>query len=151
MECIPNTLCEQLSKLLDENPSCGIEKFIDLTGENPLIKIKLSPKANPESVKKLLYKETFLQYHYSINMTMLEDGRYPKVSNNWRMALLSHIQHASSVLYREYQYDLQKNKDRLHILGGLKVAVEHIDEFIKIIRNSQAISDAIFAMSSNMG
>ena len=75
-----NTICGELENILnDEEHNPGIDRFNDLTGITPLIKIYLTKKATPERVLRYLYKNTSLQSHYGINMTMLEDGRFPKV------------------------------------------------------------------------
>ena len=74
-----NTICGQLEEIVNGEDNPGIERFNDLTGSTPLIKIYLAKKANPDKVLKYLYKNTFLQYHYGINFTMLDNGRFPRV------------------------------------------------------------------------
>ena len=74
-----NTICGQLEEIVNGENNPGIERFNDLTGSTPLIKIYLAKKANPDKVLKYLYKNTFLQYHYGINFTMLDNGRFPRV------------------------------------------------------------------------
>ena len=81
-----NTICKQLEELIESEENPGIERFNDLTGATPLIKIYLTKKANPDKVLKYLYKNTSLQYYYGINLTMLDGGKYPKVFT-WREAL----------------------------------------------------------------
>ena len=103
-----NTICGQLEELINQGGS-GIDRFNDLTGSTPLIKIYLSKGASPERVLKTLYKETSLQYYYGINMTMLDNGRFPKVFI-WKEALQAHIKHEKSVYRRGYLFDLEKIK-----------------------------------------
>lgn len=136
-----NTICGELEAILmgDDNP--GIDRFNDLTGSTPLIKIYLNKNANIDKVIKYLYKNTSLQSHYGINMTMLENGRYPRVFG-WKEALQSHIDHEIEVYTRGYNFDLDKIKARLHIVDGLLIALASIDEVIQVIKSSVSTSAA---------
>ena len=94
-----NTICGELEEILaDELNNPGVERFNDLTGVDPLIKIYLTKRANPDKVLKYLYKNTSLQYYFGVNMTMLENGRFPKVFG-WREALQANIDH-EKIVYR---------------------------------------------------
>lgn len=141
-----NTICKQLEELVEQN--IGIDKFNDLTGKDPLIKIYLSKNANPEKVLKRLYKDTSLQYHYSINFTMLDDGRYPRVFT-WKEALQSYLTHQLIVYRRAFEYDLEKVKARLHIVEGILIALAHIEEVIKVIKESTSTIAASIALQKN--
>ena len=136
-----NTICGELEAILmgDDNP--GIDRFNDLTGSTPLIKIYLAKNANIDKVIRYLYKNTSLQSHYGINMTMLEDGRYPRVFG-WKEALQAHINHEKEVYRRGYNFDLTKLKNRLHIVDGLLIALASIDEVIAVIKSSASTSAA---------
>jgi DNA gyrase subunit A len=137
-----NTICEELEAILNDdlnNP--GIERFNDLTGVDPLIKIYLTKKANPDRVLKYLYKNTSLQSHFGINMTMLDDGRYPKVFS-WKAALQAHIDHEKIVYRRGFEFDLAKIEKRIHILDGLLICIANIDEVVKIIKTSTSTAAA---------
>lgn len=137
-----NTICEELEAILNDdlnNP--GIERFNDLTGVNPLIKIYLTKKANPDKVLKYLYKNTSLQSYYSINMTMLEDGRFPKVFG-WRAALQAHIDHEKIVYRRGFEFDLAKIEKRIHILDGLLIAIANVNEVVHTIKSSPSTAAA---------
>ena len=137
-----NTICGQLEEILsDELNNPGIERFNDLTGTEPLIKIYLSKKANPDRVLRYLYKNTSLQYYYGINMTMLEDGRFPKVFG-WREALQAHIDHEKNVYRRGFEYDLAKIEKRIHILDGLLICIAQIEEVIKVIKSATSTAAA---------
>lgn len=137
-----NTICGQLEDILnDELNNPGIERFNDLTGVDPLIKIYLTKKANPDRILKYLYKNTSLQYYYGINMTMLEDGRFPKVFG-WREALQAHIEHEKVVYRRGFEYDLAKIEKRIHILDGLLICIANIDEVVHTIKTSASTAAA---------
>ena len=144
-----NTICGQLENLINEGNS-GIDKFNDLTGSTPLIKIYLSKNANPERVLKRLYKETSLQYYYSINLTMLNNGRFPKVFT-WKEALQSHIDHEKIVYRRGYEFDLEKINARLHIIDGIIIALNNIEEVIEIIKSSASTAAARSNLCSKFG
>lgn len=137
-----NTICKELEAILedaDKNP--GIERFNDLTAATPNIKIYLKKRANPDKVLRYLYKETSLQYYYGINMTMLEEGKYPKVFT-WKEALQSHIDHEKLVYKRGFEFDLRKIEKRLHIVEGILIALAHIEEVIEVIKKSSSTTDA---------
>lgn len=135
-----NTICGELEEILNGDDNPGIERFNDLTGEKPLIKIYLNKIANVQTVLKYLYKNTSLQYWYSINLTMLRDGRFPEVFT-WREALNAHIEHEKVVYRRAFEFDKTKAETRLNIVEGLLIARAHIDEVIKTIK--EAASPAI--------
>ena len=137
-----NTICGELENILDDelnNP--GIERFNDLTGVEPLIKIYLSKKANPDRVLKYLYKNTSLQYYYGINMTMLDAGRYPRVFT-WKEALQAHIDHEKVVYRRGFEYDLAKIEKRIHIIDGLLICIASIDEVVHTIKSATSTAAA---------
>lgn len=140
------TICHQLEEIIDdEENNPGIERFNDLTGKTPLIKIYLSKKANPDKVIQYLYKNTSFQTHYGINFTVLVNGRYPKVLG-WRELLQAHLNHEIEVYTRGFQYDLKKIKSRIHIIDGLIAAYDMIDEVVATIKNSQSSSAASLAL-----
>ena len=132
-----NTICGELEAILDAEDNPGIDRFNDLTGSTPLIKIYLTKRANVDKVIRYLYKNTSLQSYYGINMTMLENGRFPKVFG-WKEALQSHLVHEEKVYRLGFEFDLNKIKDRLHILDGLLIALANIEEVVKIIKSSSS-------------
>ena len=137
-----NTICGELEEILnDELNNPGIERFNDLTGVEPLIKIYLTKRANPDRVLKYLYKNTSLQSYFGINMTMLEDGRFPKVFT-WKAALQNHIDHEKQVYRCGFEYDLKKIENRIHILDGLLICIANIDEVVKVIKSSTSTAAA---------
>ena len=143
-----NTICGQLEEIVNGEDNPGIERFNDLTGSTPLIKIYLAKKANPDKVLKHLYKNTFLQYHYGINFTMLDNGRFPRVFG-WKEMLQSHIDHERVVYRRAFEFDLNKIKARIHIIDGLLICMARIEEVVQTIRNSASTAAASTALQAN--
>lgn len=143
-----NIICGQLEEIMNGEDNPGIERFNDLTGSTPLIKIYLTKKANPDRLLKYLYKNTFLQYHYGINFTMLDDGRFPRVFG-WKEMLQAHINHERIVYRRAFEFDLNKIKSRIHIIDGLLACMAHIEEVIQTIRNSASAGAASVALRQN--
>ena len=136
-----NTICGELEEILNNETCPQIERFNDLTGESPLIKIYLKKGSNHHKVLKFLYKNTSLESFYSINMTMLKDGRYPRVFG-WKEALEEYIAHIRECKRRELEFDLNKALARENILEGLLLAAANIDEVVSIIRASDSPADA---------
>ena len=145
-----NTICSKLEDIINEkdglvNP--GIDRFNDLTGKTPLIKIYLTKSAVPEKVLKYLYKNTSLQHHFGINFTMLENGRFPRVFT-WKEMLQAHIDHERIVYRRGFEFDLRKIDTRIHIIDGLLICLASIDEVVQTIKNSQSTAAASVALQS---
>ena len=145
-----NTICGELEDIINGEENPGVDRFNDLTHKTPLIKIYLTKKANPDRVLKYLYKNTSLQSHYSINFTMLDNGRFPKVFT-WKEMLQAHIDHEKEVYRRGYEFDLKKIEDRLHIIAGLLICIEDIDEVVRTIKESKSTSDARVQLIKNYG
>jgi DNA gyrase subunit A len=140
-----NTICKQLEEIIEGEKNPGIDRFNDLTGKTPLLKIYLARGANPDRVLKFLYKNTSLQSYYGINFTMLEDGRFPKVFG-WKELLQAHIDHEKVVYRRGFEYDLIKIQKRLHIIDGLLKAYDVIDEVIRTIKQAADTKSANAAL-----
>ena len=140
-----DTISGQLEEIVNSEDNPGIERFNDLTGSRPLIKIYLSKKANPDKVLEYLYKNTSLQYHYGINFTMLDQGRFPKVFT-WKELLQSHIDHERVVYRRAFEFDFNKIKSRIHIIDGLLICMANIEEVVQTIRNSISTAAAAEAL-----
>lgn len=135
------TICKELEEILNNETCPSIERFNDLTGESPLIKIYLKKGSNYNKVLKFLYKNTSLESFYAINMTMLKDGRYPTVFG-WKEALQEYIAHIRDCKRREFEFDLNKALGRENVLEGLLLAAANIDEVVSIIRKSDSPADA---------
>lgn len=129
------TIRGQLAKILESDENPGIEKFLDQSGTSALIKIFIGKKANPDKVIRYLYKNTSIQYHYPINMIMLDKGKTPKTFG-WREALQAHINHEIEVYTNAYNFDIKKIDARLHILEGLTIALANIDEVVQLIKSA---------------
>ena len=137
-----STISKEIADLVSKDANCGIEKINDGSGKTPDYMIYLSKKANPTRVLKLLFKETSLQSHFTINMTVLtEGGRKPKVLGLKEM-LQAHIDHEKEVYRRGFEFDLKKIEDRLHIIEGLLKVIEDIDNVVKLIKSSESTSAA---------
>ena len=143
-----NTICGELNKILEDEANPGIERYNDLTKGTPIIKIYLKRTANPDKVLKYLYKNTSLQFHFGINLTMLENGRYPKVFG-WKEALQAHINHEKEVYRRGYEFDLNKIEQRIHIVEGLLICLAQIEEVIQTIKSSSSTITASKALCEN--
>ena len=143
-----NTICSELNKILEDEANPGIERYNDLTKGTPIIKIYLKRTANPDKVLKYLYKNTSLQSHFGINLTMLENGRYPKVFG-WKEALQAHINHEKEVYRRGYEFDLNKIEQRIHIIEGLLICLAQIEEVIQTIKSSSSTITASKALCEN--
>lgn len=139
------TICSQLEEIINSENNPGIERFNDLTGKNPLIKIYLSKGASPEKVIKYLYKNTSLQSYYGVNFTFLENGRFPRIFG-WKELLQSHLDHEKVVYTRGFEFDLRKIIARLHIIEGLMKAYDMIDEVVKTIKSSPSSKEANLAL-----
>lgn len=135
-----NTVCKQLAELTEEE-DYGIAKVLDKTKKTADIHIYLTKTANPDTVMKKLYKDTSLESFFSINMIMLDQGRFPRVFG-WREACQAYIDHIRACKTREVQYDMDTLLARNHILEGLMIAVAHIDDVVKIIRGSDNAAQA---------
>lgn len=144
-----NTICRQIEGLMEEESS-GIERFIDLTGATPFIKIFVKKNANPDRVLFNLLKETSLQHYYGINMVMLKEGKTPKVFS-WKEALLEFLTHQHIVYKRSFEHDLKKVLARLHIVEGIIIAILHIEDVVQIIKNSSTTSAAEKTLQKTFG
>ena len=140
-----NTICGELEDIINGEENPGIERFNDLTGKTPLIKIYLGKKVNPDKVLKYLYKNTSLQYYYGINFTMLDMGRFPRVFT-WKEMLQAHIDHEKEVYKRGFEFDLKKITNRLHIIDGLFICLANIDEVVHTIKTSTSSVTAAAAL-----
>lgn len=140
-----NTICGELEKIIESDGNPGIERFNDLTGKTPLIKIYLTKKANPDRILKFLFKNTSLQSYFGINFTMLDNGRYPRVFT-WKEMLQAHIDHERVVYRRGFEFDLKKIEGRIHIIDGLLICLASIDEVVQTIKSSASSAAASIAL-----
>lgn len=136
-----NTICGELEAILESEENIYFDRFNDLTGATPLIKIYLRKNANVSKAIKYLYKNTSLQSYYGINFTMLDNGRFPR-QFGWKEILQSYLDHQIIVYTKGFEFDLKKIKDRLHIIDGLLKAYDAIDEVIQTIKTSSSAAAA---------
>lgn len=128
-------LVENIAKLVSAKTIEGISDLRDESDREGLrIVIDLKRDANPNVVLNLLYKHTQLQTTQSMLMLAIVDGQ-PKVLK-LNEILGCYIKHREQVVIRRTKFDLNKAEARLHILEGLRIAIDHIDEIIRIIRAS---------------
>ncbi len=133
-------LVENIAKLVQAKTLEGISDLRDETdresGMNCSVRIVIELKrdANPNVVLNQLYKHTQLQNTQSMLMLAIVDG-VPKVLT-LKEILAEYIKHRESVVVRRTKFDLAKAEARIHILEGLRIAIDNIDEVIHVIRNS---------------
>ena len=132
-----NTVCGELEKLAQKDDNFGITRINDLTGEQVCMKLYLSKSADPQKMIDYLYQNTSLQSSYSINMTMLENGRFPKVYG-WKEALQAHLAHEEQVYTKVYEHELQELKYKLKIVEGIIKAINNIEQVIKTIKEAES-------------
>lgn len=113
------------------------------------ITITLKKDANAQVVLNNLYKHTSFQTNYSIILLMI-DGKTPKVLG-LKDIIAKYIDYQREVIIRRTKFDLKKAEDRVHILNGLKIALDHIDEVIKIIKESSTDQVAKTTLMSRFG
>lgn len=141
-------LIENIAKLVQNKVIEGISDLRDESDRTGLrIVIELKRDANPNVVLNLLYKHTQLQTTISMLMLALVDNQ-PKVLRLSEI-LKHYINHRKQIVIRRTQFDLDKAQARLHILEGLKIALDHIDEIIAIIRS--AYDDAELKLMEKFG
>ena len=128
-------LVERIAELVKDKRIEGISDLRDESDrEGMRIVVELKKEANPQVVLNHLYSLTELQDTVGANMLALDDG-VPKVMD-LKTILQKYIDHQCEVLVRRTRYDLRKAQERQHLLEGLKIACDNIDEVIKIIRES---------------
>ena len=140
-----NTVIDQLAELTQNDPEYGIDKVIDHTKKVADIRIYLSKGVNPQKMMAKLYHDTSLEYWFSINMVLLDQGRFPKVFG-WREACDAYIEHIRQCKRNIIQFELDKAEARLNVVEGLLIAVANIDEVVAIIRASDSPSAAATAL-----
>ncbi|MDT9026547.1 MULTISPECIES: DNA gyrase subunit A [Rossellomorea] len=129
-------LIEKIADLVRDKKIDGITDLRDESDRNGMrIVIEVRKDANANVLLNNLYKQTALQTSFGINLLALVDGQ-PKVLN-LKECLYHYLQHQRVVIRRRTEFELRKAEARAHILEGLRIALDHIDEIIKLIRGSQ--------------
>ena len=143
-----SNLIIQMANLVKDKRIEGINDIRDESDRNGIrIVVDIKKDYNPQVVLNGLYKNTQLQKSDGIIMLALV-GRQPRILNLKEM-LYYYLEHQREVLVRKTQYDLEKAKEREHIVHGLVVALANIDEVIKIIRGADDRSDALVKLTQN--
>lgn len=128
-------LVEKIASLVKEKIIDGITALRDESNREGIrIVIELRRDVNPQVALNQLFKHTALQSNFNIINLALVDG-VPKILNLRQMMVL-YLDHQEDVIVRRTRYDLRKAEERAHIVEGLKIAVDNIDEVIRIIRSS---------------
>ncbi len=135
-------LIERIAELVHEKKLEGIKDLRDesTTLDDTRIVVELKSGSYPQKVLNALYKHTSLEEPFHFNMLALVDG-VPETLSLKRM-LEEFIAHRKVVVKRRTQFDLRKAEERAHILQGLKKALDHIDEIIKLIKKSADVNAA---------
>lgn len=113
------------------------------------ITITLKKDANPQVVLNNLYKHTSFQVNYGINMLVIDMGT-PRTLG-LKDIISKYLDHQREVIVRRTRFDLKKAEERTHILEGLKIALDNIDEVVKLIRSSKSDQDAKEGLMSRFG
>lgn len=132
-----HTIVKQIVKGINDGEILGIAKdgIKDLSKNTANLKIILEKGVNPSKMIKTLFKKTDLDSCYSINMIMLDHGTFPKLFT-WKEALQAHLDHEIEIRTKIHEYHIKKVKHRIHIIDGLLIAIENIDDVVHIIRFS---------------
>ncbi|WP_341201092.1 DNA gyrase subunit A [Planomicrobium okeanokoites] len=134
-------LIEKIAELVRDKKIDGITDLRDESDRNGMrVVIEVRRDASANVLLNNLYKQTAMQTSFGINMLALVDG-HPKVLG-LRDVLFHYLEHQKVVIRRRTQFDLQKAEDRAHILEGLRIALDHIDAIIALIRGSQTTEEA---------
>jgi DNA gyrase subunit A len=136
------SLVLKIAELVNTKKIVGISDLRDETARGDVrIVIDLKKDAYPKKILNQLYKMTQLQQSFHFNMMALIDGIQPRVLG-LQDILQEHIKHRTVVVRRRTEFELKKARERAHILEGLKIALDHIDEVIAVIRASDSSEDA---------
>jgi DNA gyrase subunit A len=129
-------LIEKIAELVRDKRIDGITDLRDESDRNGMrIVIEVRKDANANVLLNNLYKQTALQTSFGINLLALVDGQ-PKVLN-LKQCLQYYLDHQKVVIRRRTEFELKKAEARAHILEGLRIALDHLDEVINLIRSSQ--------------
>ncbi|WP_416199027.1 MAG: DNA gyrase subunit A [Sporanaerobacter sp.] len=143
-------LIVKIAELVRDKRIEGISDLRDETDrEGMRIVIELKRDANPNVVLNNLYKHTQMQETFGVIMLALVNDE-PKILN-LRQVLRHYLDYQKEIIIKRTQYDLKKAEERAHILEGLRIALDHIDEVINIIRSSKEESIAREKLVSNFG
>ena len=133
-------LIEKIAELVQEKKLPEIKGMRDESTKEMRIALDLKAGVNPQKVLNYLFKHTELESNFSFNMVALVDGTPQTLS--LKDFLTNFISHRQEIVRRRTEFDLRKAEARAHILEGLKKALDHIDEIIKLIKSSKDTAEA---------
>ncbi|WP_341301095.1 DNA gyrase subunit A [Lysinibacillus sp. FSL H8-0500] len=134
-------LIEKIAELVRDKKIDGITNLRDESDRRGMrVVIEIRRDANANVVLNNLYKQTAMQSSFGVNMLALVDGQ-PKILS-LKEALYHYLEHQKVVITRRTEFELRKAEERAHILEGLRIALDHIDEIIAIIRGSRSGEEA---------
>jgi DNA gyrase subunit A len=133
-------LIGKIADLVREKKIEGIKGLRDESTKDIRVVIDLKSGSQPQKILNSLYKHTQLEDTFHLNMVALVDGVPQTLS--LKTMLVEFLKHRDVVVRRRTQFDLTRAEEREHILIGLKKALDHIDEIIKLIRASKTVDDA---------
>ncbi|HSH31570.1 MAG TPA: DNA topoisomerase (ATP-hydrolyzing), partial [Candidatus Saccharimonadales bacterium] len=137
-----STLVEKIAELVKDKRITGISDLRDESSRHGIrIVVELKRDAYPKKILNQLYKLTPMQSAFHVNMLALVDGIQPRVLS-LEMILREYLKHRQTVVRRRTEFELRKARERAHILEGLKIALDNIDEVIKTIRAAQSADEA---------
>jgi len=137
-----STLVEKIASLVKEGTIDGISDLRDESDRNGMrIVVELKREAQPRKVLNSLFKHTAMQSTFGVNMLALVDGKQPRVLTLKR-TIQHFIAHRQDVIRRRSVFELEKARQRAHILEGLRIALDSIDEVIATIRSSRTTESA---------
>ena len=137
-----STLLEKIAELVKEKKLEGIKDIRDESSREGLrVIIELKQEAYPQKILNRLYKLTDLQKSFHLNMLALVDGLQPQVLS-LKDILAYYLVHRQVVVTRRTRFDLNRARERAHILEGLKKALDHIDAIISTIKKSPTKEEA---------
>lgn len=143
-------LVEKIAELVREKRIEGITDLRDESDRNGMrVVIELRRDVNPSVVLNNLYKHTALQSTFGINMLAIVDNQ-PKILT-LKEVLYHYLKHQIVVIRRRTEFDLKKAEARAHILEGLRIALDHLDEVIALIRGSQTAEIARTGLMERFG
>ncbi len=136
------SLIEKIADLYKEKKISGLSDIRDESARGEVrIVIELKKDAYPKKLLNQLYKLTPLQLTFHYNMLALVDGIQPRILG-LQDIIQEHIKHRQNVVRRRTEFELRKARERAHVLEGLKIALDHIDEVIATIRASETTDEA---------
>ena len=143
-------LIERIAELARNKDIDGITDVNDETDRDGMrIVIDVRRDASAEVILNNLYKMTLMQTTFNFNMLAIVNGA-PKILS-LKQILQHYLEHQESVVRRRTEFELKKAQNRAHIVAGLRIALDHIDEIINIIRNSQTSEVAKNELMNNYG